>query len=121
MSMDGQQAIDKIADAFWWLRGFASARPNDNGAFEAMEAARMAQHWLRRLLNGDGIVIRADERPADKQGYRIAISEAQFDRLHDGLRSSNADDRADGLACATEIFEKLTRELAAIRHPNSPF
>ena len=121
MSMDGQQAIDKIADAFWWLRGFASARPDDNGAVDAMEAAQTAQRWLRRLLNGDGIVVRADERPADKQGYRIVISEAQFVRLYDGLRSNDVGNVADALACADDILERTQRELAAIRDPKFPF
>lgn len=121
MSIDLIEADLALADAFWWLRGFGAANPAEDSAGQAGDGIGRARATIQKLTSGDAIVVRAWGEHHDKQGFRIVISEAEFDRIFDGLRSSDPNDVKDGLACATALRDRAMKEIKQILQPEMPF
>lgn len=106
MIRDIEAARDAIADAVWWFKGFAAARPAsiDEGAGEHRELeAKLGKvrHFLSRINRAD--VRRLGEETA------VVLSFAEFERLVDAVRVP----RLGETAMAIQTIEKVLAEYRA--------
>lgn len=107
-----QEALDRLADALWWMRGYAAAK--ENGGTEAALVDKLAavHTYLRRVEHGE--VRRLGEETA------VVMTFAEFERLVDAVRVP----REPEISAAAETIERV---LAAYRdeemrsNPDVPF
>lgn len=106
MIRDVEEAREALADAVWWLKGFAAARPPsiDEGAGEHRELeAKLGE--VRRFLSR---INRADVRRLGEE-TAIVLSFAEFERLVDAVRVP----RLAETVAATQTIEKVLAEYRA--------
>lgn len=114
MIKDHQQADEQLADALWWLRGFAAAQPADDRAtpLHMADSLREVRVWLRRLSEGLTRLIGTDDR-----SFAIALTEAEFEQLWDAARApddeSGAAERRETVERLRPILTKFTEERRA--------
>ena len=123
MIRDHEQADRALADALWWLKGFAAAAPNEhasNTAAGMAESLRDIRQWLGNLSLGDRRLLGTNERC-----FAVVLTEHEFEVLVDGLRSdANSNDHAQAANYAAKITNQLTEERKRFnddRNPEVPF
>lgn len=73
-----QDALDKVADALWWARGFAAARDGDTVSPVLADQLRGVHEYLRKVQHGE--VRRLGEETA------VVMTFPEFERLIDAVR-----------------------------------
>ncbi len=117
MIRDQQTADDRIADALWFLKGFAAAANSESAetAADLANALREVRNWINAISSGDLRLIGADER-----NFYIVLAEHEYEKLVDGVRSKDGPD----WEIATELSKQITRALhleqEEFRHRRSP-
>ncbi|WP_334656964.1 hypothetical protein [Sphingomonas panaciterrae] len=103
-----------LADALWWFRGFnaahAALQATGGAAFTGAEGLdhhlREVRGWLKELSTGKRRVLGMSERER-----AIVLTEAEFERVLDGLRSTNAVDVNAGRATVEAVFAEVRAEV----------
>lgn len=110
---DMQEARDRLADALWWMRGYAAAGDRDSVASDLADKLASVHAYLRKVEDGE--VRRLGEETA------VVMTFAEFERLVDAVRVPQPQE----IKAAAETIEKV---LAAYRHeeraatnPDLPF
>lgn len=123
MIRDHEQADNALADALWWLKGFAAAAPNEhasNTAAGMAESLRDIRQWLGSLSLGDKRLLGTNERC-----FAVAMTEHEYEVLVDCLRPEARDtDFARAIECAAKITNQLNEERKRFvddRNPEVPF
>lgn len=117
MIRDQQTAEDRIADALWFLKGFAAAASNE-GADTALELAnglREIRRWIHAISSGDLRLIGTDER-----NFCIVLAEHEYEKLVDGVRSKDARDIAIATELSKQITQRVQVEQEEFRNRHSP-
>lgn len=119
MITDIETARDKLADAIWWLKGFAAARPAsiDEGAGEHLRLESQlndVRAFLTHINNAS--IRRMGEETA------VILSFAEFERLVDAVRVP----RQGEVMVARQVIEDVlaqyrAEDLAARRGDEIPF
>lgn len=122
MIRDIEAARDALADALWWMKGFAAAQ-TDQTSMGAIEARDMENKIgdVRRFLNevNHATIRRMGEETA------IVLSFSEFERLVDAVRvprlaeTNIAIKTIENVLAEYRAEEKRHRE--AQRNPNIPF
>lgn len=101
MIMSQSAADESLADAIWWLKGFAAAIPSDDrGTPLSLESSlREIRMWLGRLPYGLSRLVGTTE-----SAFGIVLTEHEFEVFWDALRSP--DDEV-GAAARKQALEKL--------------
>ncbi|QTH19750.1 hypothetical protein HRJ34_15385 [Rhizorhabdus wittichii] len=119
MIRDIEQAHAALADAIWWLKGFAAARPAsiDEGAGEhrQMEARLQdVRNWLHSLTTG------SFRRLGDEKA--IVMTYAEFERFVDAARpAATWDDLKLASDTAKTILDAYRDEATRSRGLEIPF
>lgn len=111
MIRDQQTADDRIADALWFLKGFAAAANSDSAetAGDLARALNEVRQWINAISSGDLRLIGTDER-----NFYIVLAEHEYEKLIDGLRSGvGAEDHAIAVALNSRIVEQFRAEQKA--------
>lgn len=103
---DVQTASDRLADAQWWFKGFAAARPAsiDEGSGEHTFLERQiaeVRAFLHRISTGK--IRRMGDDTA------IVLTYAEFERLVDAVKSPEAAE----MVAAGLVIEKVVKEYRA--------
>jgi len=120
--MTHENADNALADALWWLRGFAAALPEDQRGTVAGMANRLLEtrRWLLDLAEGDARMIGTDENT-----IAFAIREVEFEHALDALRHPSTDAErqtaANMLSAAYEIVKRERSAAAAAKSKDIPF
>lgn len=119
--MNPSNADDQLADALWWLKGFAAAQPiDDRGETLAMaESLRLIRDWLDRLSQGFDRLLGQNEHT-----FACVLTEHEIEVIIDGLRSDVGEDRKIGLEKALAIYKHFDverRKLLNSRNSEVPF
>lgn len=106
MIRDIETARDRLADALWWFKGFAAARPAsiDEGAGEHLHleaALRDVRDLLSRINAGK------TRRLGDHTA--IVLTYAEFERLVDAVKSPEAAE----MVAAGLVIEKVMKDYRA--------
>lgn len=119
MIRDIEQAHAALADAIWWLKGFAAARPSDvdegAGEHRHMEARLQdVRNWLHSLTTG------SFRRLGDERA--IVLTYGEFERLVDASRpgSTRADIELAGETVRT-VLDAYRDEAMRSRNLDIPF
>lgn len=121
MIRDQQTADDRIADALWFLKGFAAAANSESSytALDLANALREVRNWINAISSGDLRLIGTDER-----NFYIVLAEHEYEKLVDGVRSKGGPE----VGIATAIFRQITarvrveqEELRRRHSPEVPF
>lgn len=108
MIRDHEQADSALADALWWLKGFAAARPEDHEctAADLADKLRDTRQWLGHLSLGDKRLLGTNERC-----FAVVLTEHEYEVLVDGLRSDrSSEDHAQAANYAAKITNQLNEE-----------
>lgn len=109
MIRDHEQADSALADALWWLKGFAAAAPNEhasNTAAGMAESLRDIRQWLGSLSLGDKRLLGTNERC-----FAVVLTEHEYEVLIAALRSErSSEERADAAHYAAKITNQLNEE-----------
>ena len=105
------QAHAKLADAFWWLRGFEASTTSDHDdiARELWTGLRDVREYLNRIASG---YVR---RIGDEQA--IVLTYAEFEAIYDFVGHLNANEEEKGravVACRT-ILDAYQQEARRAR------
>lgn len=113
MADSHEQCDALLADATWWFKGFRAgaqqieAWGNSDPTDGIGHGLLRVREWLSQLARGKRRVLGMNDR-----NLGVAMSEAEFERIYDGLRDHSGDgDRA----LARETAEKVWREFVAER------
>lgn len=113
MADSHEQSDALLADATWWLKGFRAGAQQieawgNSDPTDGIGCGLLAvRDWLSRLARGKRRVLGMDDR-----NLAVVLTEAEFERLYDGLRGHAGDaDRA----LARETAETIWREFVAER------
>lgn len=109
MIKDVEQAHAALADALWWLRGFASAAPDNPETRDMAEGLRQVREYLDRIKGG------WVRRIGDEQA--VVITYAEFERLYDALAHPAASeaDKPAAVEALKAIMHAYQAESAAAR------
>lgn len=123
MIRDHEQADSALADALWWLKGFAAAAPNEHASDTAAgmaDSLREIRQWLGSLSLGDKRLLGTNERC-----FAVVLTEHEYEVLVDGLRSDrSSEDHAQAANYAAKITNQLNEERKRFvddRNPEVPF
>lgn len=113
MIRDIETAREALADALWWFKGFAAARPAsiDEGAGEHLNLERKIGE-VRRFLNS---VNRASIRRLGEE-TAIVLSFAEFERLVDAVRVPRLAETATAIQTIEKVLAEYRAEDAAFRN-----
>lgn len=122
--MNPQDADDRLADAIWWLTGFEAATARLGCAMDMSEGPsrgladglRSVRDRLRRLSTGTDRLIGTNCR-----AFSIAVTEAEFEVILDGLQRNTEAEQAAGLEQARKIFAEFRHEITSALDPEAPF
>lgn len=105
---DQRDADDQIADALWWLRGFAAAIPADDRGIPELLCRNLLEirRWLNKLSEGRTRLLGTHER-----AFALVLTEYEFEVLVDGITREASED-ADVLA-AQALKSKILTQLRA--------
>ncbi|MGF7152651.1 hypothetical protein [Novosphingobium gossypii] len=113
MADSHEQADALLADVTWWFKGYRAGAQQIEawGTLDPTDGLGTAilgvREWIGRLARGKRRVLGISDR-----NLGVAMTEAEFERLHDGLREHSGDgDRA----LARETIELIYREFVAER------
>lgn len=122
MIRDIEAARDALADALWWFKGFAAARPPsiDEGAGEHRDLERKIGD-VREFLTS---INRASIRRMGEE-TAIVLSFAEFERIADAIRGYNPVERMSAIQTVETVFAEYSaeekRHREDQRNPNIPF
>lgn len=118
MIRNHENADSRIADAIWWMHGFAAAKPKKAGKLaELAEGLSEIRNWLLRFTQGRSRLLGTDERQ-----LAVVMTEAEFERLFDGLRvKACREDIDDARATVTAILNEFRHERKSVFDPEAPF
>ena len=104
MIRDQQTADDRIADALWFLKGFAAAANSESAdtAADLANALREVRNWINAISSGDLRLIGTDER-----NFYIVLAEHEYEKLVDGVRSKGGPD----WEIAVELYNQITQRV----------
>ncbi|MBK6800321.1 MAG: hypothetical protein IPG83_02220 [Novosphingobium sp.] len=110
MIRDQVTADDRIADALWFLKGFAAASSNDSAVIAADLSDKLNQvrKWITAISSGELRLIGTDER-----NFYIVLAEQEYEKLVDGVRSIDAADKAIGMDVHQSIHPQIDAERRA--------
>ena len=116
MIKDVELAHAALADALWWLKGFASANPDNPDARAMAESLREVREYLNRIANG------CVHRIGDERAF--VMSYADFEVVYDGIahpRSTDADREkaAEKMRALLRQYQVEAQEASA--NPQIPF
>ena len=112
-----QQHDDALSDVIWWLKGFAANNPDNQDVYQMQDGLRNLRTWLDRL-GKPGFATTFRTVGTDRDDIRIVITEADFDRINDGL----TDIRNDDCQFAKRLMEGLRTEYVEELKPSEvPF
>lgn len=117
--MTPNQADSLLADALWWFKGFRAAQPVDSvDPTDALsDSLRNVRQWLIGLSQGHRRLLGTNERQ-----YAVVLTEAEFERIYDGLKHRTVEDLDLGLTTAKAILEQFTAERREAALPDgAPF
>lgn len=117
MGMNHTDADNALADALWWLRGFEAATTSDHDdtVRRLWTGLRAIRVWLNEAATGDHRLLGTTDRHR-----AVVITEAEFERMHDGLRGLTNEDRELGLSTSHAILAAFQREAVEIANASNP-
>ncbi|MGR4893381.1 hypothetical protein ACIPPQ_20345 [Sphingopyxis sp. LARHCG72] len=119
MITDIETARDKLADAIWWLKGFAAARPAsiDEGAGEHLRLESELTEVRVFLTNINNASIR---RMGEETA--VVLSFAEFERLVDAVRVPRLHETQIAIRTIEQVLAQYRdEEKAARRGDEIPF
>lgn len=117
--MNHSEADSLLADALWWFKGFLAAQPADaSDPTDALgNSLRNVRQWLIGLSQGHRRLLGTNERQ-----YAVVLTEAEFERIYDGLKHRTVKDLDLGLTTAKAILDQFTAERREAALPDgAPF
>lgn len=121
MVNDHEAAAGALADAIWWLKGFAAAQPaEDRTTVQELERALCeARIWLARLARGQTRLLGTYDN-----AFAVVLTEAELETVWDGLRSgADAIERREAQDRLRPVLDQFTKERreASTRDRGVPF
>ena len=112
------QAQDALADALWWLKGFAAGQEDGTEARDLSDKLRLVREYLDNIA--EGWVRRIGDERA------VVVTYAEFERLIDAFpRSLQLDEEQEaGRATVRAVLAKYQLEAREARdraNPEIPF
>lgn len=118
MIRDIESADAALADAIWWLKGFAAARPAsvDEGSGEHLSLESKVRE-VRAFLNS---VNRASIRRMGEE-TAVVLSFAEFERLVDAVRVPRPKEIKDAIETVEKVLAEYRMEEHSARNLDAPF
>jgi hypothetical protein len=118
MIRDIQGADDALADAIWWFKGFAAARPAsiDEGSGEHVALEGKIRE-VRAFLTS---VNRASIRRLGEE-TAIVLTFAEFERLVDAVRVPRPKEIKDAIETVEKVLAEYRMEEHSARNLDAPF
>lgn len=116
MIRDQITADDRIADALWFLKGFAAASNSGSSATAADLADKLNQvrRWINAISSGELRLLGTDER-----NFYIVLAEHEYEKLFDGVMGADQRDREIGKEVLKLIHPQIDAERRAFANRNS--
>lgn len=102
------EADNALADALWWLKGYAAAASGEaqDDAQAMAEKLSDARRWLNDLTDGSKRMLGINERQ-----LAIALTENEYEVIVDGLHDKeNSGERLQALEITKPITAQLREE-----------
>ncbi|WP_374139445.1 hypothetical protein [Sphingomonas sp.] len=123
--MDHKEADSALADLLWWHKGFAAAHGIAAASGQGLPAndpdlegrARRVREWISALCVGQRRTLGLDDRDR-----AIVITEAEFERLFDGLKFHDQEaDYKIAAETAVNILQQARAEWQEAANPQPLF
>ena len=98
---DQVMASDRLADALWFLRGFAASKGDEHGeiAKDLSNQLISVRCWLNDIGNGAVRLLGEDESE-----FRVVLGEGEYERLVEAINSPQAEE--------IEIAKSIIRQIS---------
>lgn len=115
---DIEMAREALADALWWFKGFAAARPPsiDEGSGEHVAL----ENQIREVRNFLGSINRASIRRLGEE-TAIVLTFAEFERLVDAVRVPRPAEMQAAIDTVEAVLAEYRIEEASARNLDVPF